>query len=378
MNVLSQHPGTRRDGDRAWRRCDRIILAAALGAGIVGNTLGFAQQPGGASHAAPVHTEIWYGTQRVTPPRGVERPTLEQPPTVESQPAMRREEQAVVPATPPIMLEEPPRRLPIAPRENPLRGPSDGETLPEMHLPEGALPGPADETESVVATHPYGVQDTSPMALGSASLRDELPAEGVQIHRASLWQNAGTSSTVTPAVVADPAPERTSSGFAPLSGETKDVADERLLAVHEEGLTSDDDSFGWRHWTFGVGLFLSGAILGPVVVALALVRFLRRNQGPLFRIEIVNAPGSGIPFVSSVRTSETPSADTNHHVEPSEHAQPARRGAASLEPPPLELPAQETFVVRRRREQEQQREVEQQILEQLFEENLELRRQMEQ
>lgn len=115
-------------------------------------------------------------------------------------------------------------------------------------------------------------------------------------------------------------------------------------------------------------LFLTGALLGPVVIGLVLARFLRRS-GPLFRVEIV---GLNTGAASLAWSSQPGAAAAEDHGEPAN-----RRAGVSLEAPPLEIPVEETFVDRRRREQQCQSEQETQILQKLFEENLELRRQWE-
>lgn len=345
----------------------------AAGAGVFANVPAPGQSGVPTLPTAPTYTEIWYGSQRITPPRLVEKaepaPTLA--PAAILHPPKRPTEETQPPLAPLPEPSNPPRRLPATPKDNPLRTlPGPGAAL-DAQPPEAWLPGPAEpssiETPSVAHALPL---TNSPVA--------KSPVGVEQVHAASLWQGVGAPSGVTPAVIADSAmsdaenhtPNHATERIVHPSPVDQEPSPESRPLPHDAG-----DATGWQRWTVGAGLFLSGAVLGPLIVALTLVRFLRRNPGPLFRIEIVGAPGAS---ASVTRLRDAP---PNADLTPSELAEseaPTRRGAVSLEPPPFELPPEDTFVLRRRREQDQQRQREEQILEQLFEENLELRRQMEQ
>jgi hypothetical protein len=197
------------------------------------------------------------------------------------------------------------------------------------------------------------------------------------VTQASLWRNVETPQVSLPHAPEEHAPAISDALAAEGSAPPQPWAE----SAGSVSSTAVETPFAsWRNLAVAAALFCTGMLVCPLIVGIALVRFLRKSRSPLFRVEIVGAGGeaSSIAWASSMPLAHGQHpAEPQHVTEGDPSAEPSRRGAVSLEPPPLELPAEETFVARRRREQSQQNEYEQQILQQLFEDNIELRRQME-
>ncbi len=251
-------------------------------------------------------------------------------------------------------------------RDEAPRRPFPTDSSPQDFQPPQILPAPGGHVESLESSR---LPLSNPLPHMAESSED--------VTQASLWRNVET-----PQVSLSHAPEQQapanhdalpSEGSAPPQPWAESAGSVSSTAV-------ETPFASWRNLAVAAALFCTGMLVCPLIVGIALVRFLRKSRSPLFRVEIVGAGGEA---TSIAWASSMPLANGQHPVEPQHvtegdpSAEPVRRGAVSLEPPPLELPAEETFVARRRREQSQQNEYEQQILQQLFEDNIELRRQME-
>jgi hypothetical protein len=276
-------------------------------------------------------------------------------------------------AAPPYFLI--PRALDPSTLDNPLRKLAAPEPPPELSL---TLPNAA-----TIAPH---AEDAAPAVEAVVPLPAALspPPRGENENLPELATRVESAAAPSPAAQGPRAPEAVRPASLWQSSDNTRVWEReaiRQAAPREPAADGAADAAPLRHAGAGgdayspgmlATAFLAGIVACPLLIGLALVRFLRRSQGPLFRIEIVGLnPGAATvvwptPAASSSPAEEAPTAP-----------EAARRGAVSLDPPPLELPVEETFVARRRREQSQHVEAEQMILQQLFEENVELRRRME-
>lgn len=376
---------------RLMRRALLWVFAAALAAPWGNEASWTWAQEMRPSHPLP---EVWYRSQRVTPtatpnsaipaptvrvietPRPVERfpSSTDHPPRATVDAAVRPPDQSwsLAPSA------QPSKNIP---QEHPLRQParirSDAsDALPPANSPalSSVLPGPDDAALDRPTTYPFATEATSPAA--------------DSVSHASHWRNlappqepasppaiiaGGTAEEPSPApAVDDPSTIAKTRYEAPVP---TDAPAPQYVPATAPPTTPYHEPPSGTSFVVNAVFFLGGAFVGPMILALALVRWFRASGQPLFRVEIVN-PTLGEGALTWASSKPEPRFASMAEEPPPGESPVGRRGAVSSEPPPLELPVEETFEARRRREQEQQSQQEQEILKQLFEDNLEFRRQL--
>ena len=129
-----------------------------------------------------------------------------------------------------------------------------------------------------------------------------------------------------------------------------------------------------------VGTYVLGLLTFPFILGFCAFLYLRRTlaSGPLFRVELVNPAGSEQPYhVGLARIGLPQGADSAAPVTAdNEPSLPAPRVGTVIDEPIPIAPIGPTYDEAKREEEEQTRELEQAMLQQLLENNLELRQRM--
>jgi len=330
--------------------------------------------------------EIWHGSKLVVP----SPPALEA--TDDDEVAQPAAQNLPDPAPfaferlPPTLQELPPLRLPT--RDQPIRPLSQktsaGQTFEATIDPIGnhqlpaqwSRPGASAGRNSTAAIPQISVSGDSGYEINlqrgpqgiSGSAAEQTAVKPISFHFTIEEKNADHrpsapdrwQSPAELAVVSDPSQQKSN-----ISG--RDPAD-----------SNDGSAIRGSGVLLPIATFVLGLVCFPLIVGVAASVYLRRRgqNGPLFRVDLVNPAGGEQPYqvgLARVRLSAGPdAAETARQDAPSSSH---RQGTVLDEPLPI-APIGPTYDEQKRQEEEQRQELEQAMLQEAFRQNIELRQQL--